>query len=158
MKYLSALVLLLFAGQAMAADGPLVEKVRKANDRFKDVKVAVAEGYSPIPCASGLTGGAMGIHYVNGEFLKSGKVDVEHPQAIMYEPQAGGKLDLIAVEYIAFKGPASLEGHLFNFVSEPNRYGLDKFYEMHVWAWRDNPTGTFADMNPKVSCDAAVNP
>ena len=142
----------------MAADGPLVEKVRKANDRFKDVKVAVAEGYSPIPCASGLTGGAMGIHYVNGEFLKSGKVDVEHPQAIMYEPQAGGKLDLIAVEYIAFKGPASLEGHLFNFVSEPNRYGLDKFYEMHVWAWRENPTGTFADMNPKVSCDAAVNP
>jgi len=158
MKYLSALVLLLFAGQAMAADGPLVEKVRKANDRFRDVKVAIAEGYSPIPCASGLTGGAMGIHYVNGELLKSGKVDVEHPQAIMYEPQAGGKLDLIAVEYIAFKGPASLEGHLFNFVSEPNRYGLDKFYEMHVWAWRENPTGTFADMNPKVSCDAAVNP
>jgi hypothetical protein len=158
MKYLSALVLLLFAGQAMAADGPLVEKVRKANDRFKDVKVAIAEGYAPIPCASGLTGGAMGIHYVNGEFLKSGKVDVEHPQAIMYEPQAGGKLDLIAVEYIAFKGPASLEGHLFNFVSEPNRYGLDKFYEMHVWAWRDNPTGTFADMNPKVSCDAATAP
>jgi len=142
----------------MAADGPLVEKVRKANDRFRDVKVAIAEGYSPIPCASGLTGGAMGIHYVNGDLLKSGKVDVEHPQAIMYEPQAGGKLDLIAVEYIAFKGPASLEGHLFNFVSEPNRYGLDKFYEMHVWAWRENPTGTFADMNPKVSCDAAVNP
>ena len=158
MKYLSALALLLFAGQAMAADGPLVEKVRKANDRFRDVKVAIAEGYSPIPCASGLTGGAMGIHYVNGDLLKSGKVDVEHPQAIMYEPQAGGKLDLIAVEYIAFKGPASLEGHLFNFVSEPNRYGLDKFYEMHVWAWRENPTGTFADMNPKVSCDAAVNP
>jgi len=158
MKYLSVLALLLFTGQAIAADGPLVEKVRKANDRFKDVKVAIAEGYAPIPCASGLTGGAMGIHYVNGELLKSGKVDVEHPQAIMYEPQVGGKLDLIAVEYIAFKGPASLEGHLFNFVSEPNRYGLDKFYEMHVWAWRENPTGAFADMNPKVSCDAALSP
>ncbi len=158
MKYLSVLALLLFTGQAIAADGPLVEKVRKANDRFKDVKVAIAEGYAPIPCASGLTGGAMGIHYVNGDLLKSGKVDVEHPQAIMYEPQAGGKLDLIAVEYIAFKGPASLEGHLFNFVSEPNRYGLDKFYEMHVWAWRENPTGAFADMNPKVSCDAALSP
>lgn len=158
MRFPIASASLLLATQALAADGPLVEHVRKANDRFKDVKVALAEGYTPIPCASGLTGGAMGIHYVNGELLKSGKVDVAHPQAIMYEPQAGGKLDLIAVEYIAFKGPAALEGHLFNFVSEPNRYGLDKFYEMHVWAWRDNPTGTFADMNPKVSCDAAEAP
>jgi len=43
-------------------------------------------------------------------------------------------------------------------VSEPKRYGLDKFYEMHVWAWRENPTGAFADMNPKVSCDAALSP
>ena len=158
MKYLLLSSSLLFAAQAMAADGPLVEKVRKANDRFKDVKVAVAEGYSPIPCASGQTGGAMGIHYVNGELLKSGKVEVDHPQAIMYEPQDGGKLALVAVEYIAFKGPAALDGHLFNFVSEPNRYGLDKFYEMHVWAWRENPSGTFADMNPKVSCDAAMSP
>ena len=24
-----------------------------------------------------------------------------------------------------------------------------------IWAWRENPTGTFTDMNPKVSCDAA---
>jgi hypothetical protein len=156
MQYLSAFALLIFAGQAMATDGPLFEKVRKANDRFKDVKVAIAEGYGPIPCASGLQGGAMGIHYVNGNLLKTGTLDVAHPQAVMYEPQADGKLDLVAVEYIAFKGPASLEGHLFNFVSEPNRYGLDKFYEMHVWAWKPNPTGVFADMNPKVSCEAAT--
>ena len=33
--------------------------------------------------------------------------------------------------------------------------GLPAFYELHVWAWKDNPTGTFADMNPTVSCDAA---
>ena len=155
-----AFLSLLVFGPAQAADAvnPLVKHVREANERFKDVKVAVAEGYAPIPCTSGPTGGAMGIHYVNGDLLKAGKLDVAHPQAVMYEPQSDGSLDLVAVEYIAFKGPASLEGHLFNFVSEPNRYGLDKFYEMHVWAWRDNPTGAFADMNPKVSCDAAPAP
>ena len=155
-----ALLSLLVFASAHAADAvnPLVKHVREANDRFKDVKVAIAEGYSPIPCTSGLTGRAMGIHYVNGDLLKAVKLDVAHPQAVMYEPQADGSLDLVAVEYIAFKGPASLEGHLFNFVSEPNRYGLDKFYEMHVWAWRDNPTGAFADMNPKVSCDATPAP
>ena len=43
----------------------LVDKVRGANDRFKDVSVAVSEGYAPIPCASGVDGGAMGVHYVS---------------------------------------------------------------------------------------------
>jgi hypothetical protein len=33
----------------------------------------------------------------------------------MYEPGQGGKLKLLAVEYIALSGPASLQGHLFNF-------------------------------------------
>jgi hypothetical protein len=153
----ATLLTILATGPAAAdlADGPLVEHVRTANDRFKDVAVAVAEGYGPIPCASGQGGGAMGIHYVNGALLKDGVTDIAHPEAVMYEPLADGKLALIAVEYIAFKGPAALEGHLFNFVSEPNRYGLDKFYEMHVWAWKKNPTGAFADMNPTVSCAAA---
>lgn len=150
-----ALLSLFAVGAAAAEEGsPLVDHVRAANDRFKDVSVAVAEGYAPIPCASGLQGGAMGIHYVSGTYLKDGVIDLKHPEAVMYEPTKDGKLALVAVEYIAFKGPASLEGQLFNFVSEPNRYGLDKFYELHVWAWRPNPTGNFADNNPKVSCDA----
>jgi len=46
-----------------------------------------------------------------------------------------------------------LEGHLFNYVGEPNRYGLPAFYELHVWAWENNPKGTFADWNTRVSCD-----
>ena len=151
-----ALASLLAAGTAAAAGGanPLADSVRAANDRFKDVSVAVAEGYAPIPCASGITGGAMGIHYVNAGYLKDDGIDLARPEAVMYEPTADGKLALIAVEYITAKGPASLEGHLFSFTGAPNRYGLPPFYELHVWAWKANPTGTFADMNPDVSCDA----
>lgn len=140
--------------QVFASDNHIVDGVRKANERFKDVNVAFKDGYTPIPCASGLTGGAMGVHYVNSDYLKDGVIDIAKPEAIMYEPQPDGSMELIAVEYIAFKGPAALDGHLFNFVSAPNRYGLDPFYELHVWAWRDNPDGTFADMNPNVSCEA----
>lgn len=133
----------------------LVEHVRSANDRFKDVNVAVAEGYTPIPCASGVQGGAMGVHYVNGAYLKDNITDIAKPEAVMYEPMPDGKMALVAVEYIAFKGPAALGGQLFNFNSAPNRYGLDPFYELHVWAWKPNSTGAFADMNPDVSCAAA---
>ena len=137
------------------ARNPLADHVRAANERFKDVSAAVAEGYAPIPCASGIDGGAMGIHYVNAQYLKDETPDIRRPQAVMYEPMADGKMELVAVEYITSKGPASLEGQLFNFNSAPNRYGLGPFYELHVWAWKPNPRGAFADMNPNVSCEHA---
>jgi hypothetical protein len=144
---------------AMVAGGnPLADAVRGANARFADVAVAVSEGYAPIPCVSGIEGGAMGIHYVNGTLIDDGAIDIGHPEAVMYEPRPDGTMELVAVEYIATKGPAELGGHLFSFVGAPNRYGLPAFYELHVWAWRDNPTGAFADMNPEVSCAAAPMP
>ena len=140
----------------VSGSNPLSEKVRAANSRFQDVSVATGEGYAPIPCASNANGsGAMGIHYVNAAYLGDDNIDLARPEAVMYEPMADGTLALVAVEYITSKGPAALEGHLFNFNSAPNRYGLGPFYELHVWAWKPNPTGTFADMNPTVSCDLA---
>ena len=154
----SLLVSLLAFGNASAADSghnSLADHVRDANSRFKDVKVAVAEGYAPIPCTSGIDGGAMGVHYVNGEYLKDEVPDIKRPQAVMYEPMPDGKMELVAVEYITSKGPASLEGQLFSFTGAPNRYGLGPFYELHVWAWKPNPRGAFADMNPNVTCEHA---
>ena len=74
---------------------------------------------------------------------------------LMYEPMPDGRNELIAVEYITSKGPASLEGQLFNFNGAPNRYGLGPFYELHVWAFEDNPVGTFADWNTLVNCKQA---
>ncbi len=154
-----ALLSLLAPGAAAADDGShnsLVAHVRAANNRFKDVSIAVAEGYAPIPCASGIDGGAMGVHYISKRLLEADEIDIKHPQAVMYEPTPGGKMTLIAVEYISSKGPASLEGQPFNFMGAPNRYDVGPFYELHVWAWKANPRGPFADMNPKVSCEHAT--
>ena len=145
------LALSLFAVKALAAANPAAEYSQHL-EALSKLSVAVAEGYAPIPCASGVDGGAMGIHYVNPAYLKDAVPDIKRPQAVMYEPMPDGKMALVAVEYITFKGPASLEGQLFNFNGAPNRYGLDPFYELHVWAWKPNPRGAYADMNPDVSC------
>jgi hypothetical protein len=132
--------------------GPFVDRVRTVAARLGDVHAALAEGYTALPCASGMESGSMGIHYVNPAYLADDALDLSRPEAVMYEPQPDGSLQLVGAEYITFKGPANLGGHLFNFVTAPNRYGLDPYYELHVWAWRPNPRGPFADMNPDVSC------
>ena len=142
--------------------GPLPGAVRQATERFQDIRAAIAAGYVQFQgCVSGQEEGAMGVHYVNLT-LFDGQVDVERPEALVYEPKRNGRLELVAVEYItpAQAWQASHEvgvqpdlmGHLFHFANGPNRYGPDAFYELHVWAWKDNPRGVFADWNPTVSC------
>lgn len=151
----SAAVLMALCGTALAqSSSPLADAVRAATEKYKDPAVAVADGYVPMPCVSGPAGGAMGMHYVNPPFLEDKVVDVAKPEALMYEPQPDGTLELLGIEFIIFGEPTAYMGHLFNFTNAPNRYGLDPFYELHVWAWRHNPDGIFADFNPSVSCDA----
>jgi hypothetical protein len=137
----------------------LVQIVQGATRQYADVNVAVAAGYGPfLGCVSGPDHGAMGTHYVNGTLL-NGQLDPERPQALIYEPSEG-KLRLVGVEFIVDKAtwdksnsaPPVLEGQSFQFVSSPNRYNIPAFYELHVWAWRENPLGAFVDWNTRVSC------
>jgi hypothetical protein len=153
---MSAIALAVWSGAAFAQQtaGPLVDAVKAATEKYKDAAVASADGYVAMPCVSGPAAGAMGVHFVNVSHIEDGVIDVAKPEALMYEPKADGTLDLLGVEFIIFTGPQVLMGHLFHFVGSPNRYGLDPFYELHVWAWRENPSGTFADFNSEVSCDA----
>src|SRR5690606_10968824 len=72
-------------GHGVTPDKAVAVKVREANACFADVNAALAEGYSPIPCVSGVEGGAMGIHYVNGALIKDPAIDIGKPEAVMYE-------------------------------------------------------------------------
>jgi hypothetical protein len=137
-----------------------VHEVRQATDRFHDVTAAMAAGYvSAASCASGPTEGAMGVHYVHTAFIDDGVLDVQRPEVLVYEPR-DGQLRLVAVEFFvdahqwdaANAGPPVLGGQLFHYVGAPNRLRLPAHYELHVWAWKRNPHGTFSDWNPRVSC------
>jgi hypothetical protein len=143
------------------APAKLVQVVRQATRQFIDVNFATAANYNPaFGCVSGPDHGAMGVHYINGDLVSDGEVDATHPEALIYEPSNGG-LRLVGVEFIVdaatwmknHSAPPMLEGQAFQLVNSPNRYGLPAFFELHVWAWRDNPNGAFVDWNTRVSCE-----
>jgi hypothetical protein len=139
-----------------------VRIVRESTDRFRDVSVAEAEGYSLLfGCVSGPDVGAMGMHFVNLSLVADGVLDVTRPEIVIYEPLPNGRLRLIGADYLVLaeawheKNPAppELMGQLFHLFESPNRFGLPTFYTLHVWAWKENPSGTFVNWHPKVSCD-----
>jgi hypothetical protein len=147
--------------QRSQATTGLVKVVRDETAQFKSQDDAVVAGYAPANgCVSGPERGAMGLHYVNGDLVADGGLDPRRPEALIYE-QRHGRMRLVGVEYLVLadawhaknEGPPVLMGHLAHYVDSPNRYGLPAFYELHVWAWKDNPHGMFADWNPDVSCE-----
>lgn len=145
-----------------AAPAKLVRLVRESTRQFLDVNAATAAGYGAFPgCVSGPDHGAMGIHYVNLGLYADGEIDVSHPEALIYEP-SGDRRRLVGVEFLVDAAtwlaghnntPPVIEGQVFQFVASPNRYNLPAFFELHVWAWRDNPAGAFVDWNNRVSCE-----
>jgi hypothetical protein len=141
----------------------LINTVREATERFKDVAVAEAEGYSLMfGCVSGPDSGAMGLHYVNLPLVADGVLDAAKPEIIIYEPLPNGRLKMTGADFLIFAsdwhaqnaGTPELQGQLLHLFESPNRFGLPNFYTLHVWAWKANPTGAFANWHANVSCDA----
>jgi hypothetical protein len=68
----------------------------------------------------------------------------------MYEPQQDGTMQLVGVEYVKAAPPNEPPPVLFNrnftFNAELGVWAL------HVWLWKENPAGLYANWNPTVSC------
>jgi hypothetical protein len=141
----------------------LVKVVRESTERFRDVAAAEAEGYGLLfGCVSGPDFGAMGLHYVNLPLVGDGELDARTPEIVIYEPLPNGRLRMTGADYLVIaddwnakhSGPPEIMGQLLHLFESPNRFGLPAFYTLHVWAWKDNPTGTFSNWHANVSCDA----
>ena len=112
-------------GCQLASKEPTLDEVRSIAEKYRDVNVAKAEGYTTDnKCVTAeMLGhpsarGTMGLHYVRRDLLGlpsqapppgSGRVDgtgthadFRHPAMLVYEPQPDGSLELIAVENLVF--------------------------------------------------------
>jgi hypothetical protein len=132
-----------------------IARLRELTAPFHDFQTAVAAGWGmPIPgCFSDSKLGGMGYHFGNPALI-DGAVDALEPELLVYEPQKNGKLRLVAVEYLVpvEAWTASEPPHLYG--QSFHRY--EEFWVLHVWHFRHNPSGVFADFSPTVSCQFAT--
>lgn len=177
------------SASAAASPEPTLDQIRAATERFRDVKVAEAEGYvrdpmdhcvvaADVGAAPGL--GAMGVHYIRMDLLGikgppnpriSGDgvhTDFLKPAILLYEPQPDGSLELVGIENLVFESAWMAANP-----SRPSFYGtpwdrmadkpdteideghmFEPHFDRHVWLYRSNPHGLFAQFNPNVSCKA----
>ena len=111
------------AAPAPAAGEPTLDELRAATARFRDVKVAMAEGYinpgnsceTAAQMGMDKALGGMGIHFFRPDLLGiagppnpqvSGTgthTDFRKPGILIYEPRADGTLELVAIENLVFE-------------------------------------------------------
>jgi hypothetical protein len=168
---------------------PGLADIRKATERFRDVEVALAEGYIPDPAnlcdTADMMGrpkalGAMGIHYFRPDILgisappnprvdgSGTHTDFMKPGILIYEPQADGSLELVAVENLVFakawsdagnQVPPSFHGVAYDTMRDDPATAVDEahnfepHHDRHVWLYRENPNGVFTPFNPRVTCE-----
>ena len=128
-------------------------ELRRSTDRYQRFAAAQADGYTVevTQCMEDATRGGMGYHYAKEALIDGGVIEAK-PEVLLYEPRGKGRMRLVGVEFIipftAWTAPAppTLYGQTFA------RNETFEVWALHVWVWRKNPKGMFADWNPKVNC------
>ena len=144
---------------------PALAATRAALDKYKDPLQAVRDGYfSTVACLAypgmshdGMKPGAMGVHFLNPANIGP-TLDSLKPQALMYEP-VGDKLVLVGAEWFVpvavSKTPPTIFGQTLSGPMEGHEPIMPEslqHWDLHVWLWKDNPSGVFSSTNPSVKC------
>lgn len=136
-----------------AAPGPLAI-LERATVRYKELENAIADGFLLLHACETRPGeGPVGTVYYHPTRLLDGVVDPASPDALIYEPRTRGRPRLVGVEfavpYALWTAPTP-PTFLGNTFQPEDEFGV---FALHVWIWRRNPDGMFAESNPRVSCE-----
>ncbi len=132
-----------------------IARLRALVAPIRQLAAAQAAGFNaPItPCLASPDGG-MGFHWGNPGRI-DGTAKWDEPEVLVFAPSpddADG-VRLAAVEYIVPKALSPSAPVLFGQAFVPGGPG-NSLWTMHVWIGIENPSGTFAPWNPRVSCPA----
>lgn len=171
-RWLPCALLAFVAAGCSDSDDPVapgddaIKELRAAIEPLRDLDAAQEAGYDVVvvhpvnsrTCLRDQQLGAMGVHYLNGALVDD-TVIASAPEVLIYEPQEDGSFDFVGVEFLI---PFTIRGED---QPPPVLFGTDfrqnhtfNVWALHAWVGRDNPSGIFADWNPDVSCQFAVDP
>jgi hypothetical protein len=139
---------------ALQDDGAIAT-LQRVTARYHNLDAAIRDGFVLLhECETRPGEGPVGIVYVNFERALDGAIDPASPDALIYEPRANGRPRLVGVEfalpYPLWTAPQPPE-FLGNSFQREDEFGV---WALHIWVWRTNPEGLFAESNPRVSCGA----
>ncbi|MEU4036181.1 hypothetical protein [Streptomyces collinus] len=131
-----------------------------ATARYGYTPFAAEDGYRARVCLARAQGG-MGFHYFNESHF--GSLDPKRPAALLYEDAGHGTRRLVGVEWVVpVTGKNMKRPRLFGQDFQgpmPGHYpGMPTHYDLHVWLYKKNPSGLFAQWNPRVTCPASATP
>jgi hypothetical protein len=137
-------------GKAVDRD---VTAVRAATESFKVLDNAVAAGYERhvSQCVHNPPEGGMGFHHAKAA-LHDANLEVDKPEILTYARTPEGQYKLTGVEYIvpiaawSRNEPPTIMGQN---LKRAESLGI---WYLHVWIWEPNPSGLFANWNPRVKC------
>jgi len=133
-------------------------KVLEETRKYRDVNLALADGYIPVSGCESLPGqGGMGIHYFNPALANDLANDPLKPELLLYAPDDAGGVYLAGVEYFqaAVGQPRpSVLGQSFDGPMPGHNPQMPLHYDLHVWLFRYNSSGLFAPWNPRLKCPA----
>ncbi len=128
--------------------------LRRVTAPFQSFDSASSAGWAAkiTACMSDSALGGMGFHYGNPDLI-DGTARVDEPELLLYEPQADHSLELVAVEYIIpYSAHARSDAPPVLFGRQYKQNDTFQLWGLHVWAWKSNPSGLYADWNPTVNC------
>jgi hypothetical protein len=160
---------------------PELAAVRAATAKFHDVSSAYAAGYTTQfePCVENPGVGVMGVHARHETLMGDQLLDPLRPELLLYTPKPNGGLRLTGVEYfqvVLVRNPATnkvepwrspdpwpatyevvtptprLFGQTFDGPMPGHIPTMPWHWDLHVWIWAHNPSGTFAEWNPALQC------
>ncbi|HEV7331454.1 MAG TPA: hypothetical protein VGN63_10490 [Flavisolibacter sp.] len=124
-----------------------LQQARAATARYRNIQNAIKDGYEDIKVIVPL----MGHHYMKSDLVNA-TFDIRNPEILVYNKNAKGLFELVAVEYaipIDQSPDVAPEGFTgTQDVWDRNTgFGL---WLLHAWVWSYNPDGVFNPTNPLI--------
>ena len=136
-----------------AVENDTLAVLRRATARYHRLDAAIADGFVFLHgCEVRDEGKPVGTVYIQPQRVFDGTIDPALPDGLIYESRPNESPRLVAVELtVPFTQwtspqPPTFLGASFQREDEFGVFGL------HVWLWRNNPDGLFAETNPNVFC------